>query len=141
MRLVAVVLGAESGKERFDIARQMLEYGFANYSKYSVAVRGTRVRGVLPVTGGEAEGVPLALEGDLTLLVTRGDEQRIRLEPDLPDALPAPVAAGQRAGFVRVLADDRQVAQIPVVAAEAVPARRTGLTRILEHWPWVGETS
>lgn len=138
MRLVAVVLGAESGKERFAIARQMLEYGFANYRKYPVAVRGTRVRGALPVTGGEAEGVPLALDGDLTLLVTRGDEQRVRLEPDLPDALPAPVDAGQRVGFVRVLADDRQVAQIPVVAAEAVPARRTGLSRVLEHWVLTG---
>ena len=141
MRLVAVVLGAESGKERFDIARQMLEYGFANTQKYPVARRGARVRGLLPVAGGEAEGVPLLLDGDLTLLVVRGDEQRVRLEPDLPDALPAPVAAGQRVGFVRVLSGDRQVARIPVVAAGAVPARRAGLPRILGRWPWMEAAS
>ena len=134
MRLVAVVLGADSGKQRFAIAREMLEYGFANYRRYPVAVRGTRVRGRLPVTGGAADGVALALDGELTLLVNRGDEQRVTLSPDLPDALPAPVAAGQAVGHVRVLADGREIAQIPVVAAEAVAARPTGLQRLLRRW-------
>ena len=134
MRLVAVVLGADSGKQRFAIAREMLEYGFANYRRYPVAVRGTRVRGVLPVTGGAADGVALALDGELTLLVNRGDEQRVTLSPDLPDSLPAPVEAGQAVGHVRVLADGREVARIPVVAAEAVAARPTGLQRLLQRW-------
>ena len=58
MRLIAVVLGAESGKERFAIAREMLEYGFANYRRYPVAVRGTKVRGRLPVTGGRRTACP-----------------------------------------------------------------------------------
>ena len=137
MRLIAVVLGAESGKERFAIAREMLEYGFANYRRYPVAVRGTKVRGRLPVTGGQQEGVSLLLDGELTLLVNRGDEQRVTLAPDLPESLPAPVEAGQCVGHVRVLADGREIAQIPVVAAEAVKARAAGWRRILERW--VGE--
>ena len=134
MRLVAVVLGAESGKERFAIAREMLEYGFANYRRYPVAVRGTKVRGQLPVTGGTAEGVALVLDGDLTLLIPRGDEQRITLEPALPEALPAPVERGQQIGHVRVLVDGRETAQIPVAAAEAVEAKAAGLKRIIDRW-------
>ena len=134
MRLVAVVLGAESGKARFAIAREMLEYGFANYRRYPVAVRGTKVRGQLPVTGGTAEGVALVLDGDLTLLIPRGDEQRITLEPALPEALPAPVERGQQIGHVRVLVDGRETAQIPVAAAEAVEAKAAGLKRIIDRW-------
>ena len=134
MRLIAVVLGAESGKERFAISKEMLEYGFANYRKYPVAARGTRVRGELPVTGGEREGVALMLDGDLTLLMNRGDEQRVSLAPDLPESLPAPVAAGQEVGSVRVLVDGREVARIPVVACVEVRARGGGLRRIWEHW-------
>ncbi len=134
MRLVAVVLGADSGKERFAIAREMLEYGFANYRRYPVAVRGTKVRGQLPVTGGTAEGVALVLDGDLTLLIPRGDEQRITLEPALPEALPAPVERGQQIGHVRVLVDGRETAQIPVAAAEAVEAKAAGLKRIIDRW-------
>ena len=137
MRLVAVVLGAESGKERFAIAREMLEYGFANYRCYPVAVRGTKVRGQLPVIGGMAEGVALVLDGDLTLLISRGDEQRITLEPALPDSLPAPIERGQQAGHVRVLVDGRETAQVPVAAAESVEAKTTGLKRIIDRWPGV----
>lgn len=137
MRLVAVVLGAESGKERFAIAREMLEYGFANYRRYPVAVRGTRVRGRLPVTGGTAEGVALVLDGDLTLLISRGDEQRVTLEPALPDVLPAPVEKGRQVGHVRVLIDGRETAQIPVAAAEDVEAKATGWKRIIDRWPGV----
>ena len=137
MRLIAVVLGAPSGKERFAIARQMLEYGFANYRKYPVAVQGTRIRGRLPVTGGTEEGVSLMLDGDLTLLLLKGDEQRLQLSPDLPESLPAPVAAGQQVGSVAVTVDGRPVARIPVVACEAVEAKGVGrgLRRALRNWP------
>ncbi len=137
MRLVAVVLGAESGKERFAIAREMLEYGFANYRRYPVAVRGTKVRGRLPVTGGVAEGVALVLDGNLTLLIPRGDERRVTLEPALPEALPAPVERGRQVGCVRVLVDGRETAQIPVAAAEDVAAKSAGLQRIIDRWPGV----
>ena len=134
MRLIAVMLGAASGKERFAIAREMLEYGFANYRKYPVAVRGTRVKGMLPVTGGEAEGVALALDGDLTLLVNKGDEQRVQLLPELPEAVPAPVEAGQQVGSVAVAVDGREIARIPVVALDAVAAKGAGWRRILRRW-------
>jgi len=115
----------------------MLEYGFANYRRYPVAVRGTKVRGQLPVTGGTAEGVALVLDGNLTLLIPRGDEQRVTLEPALPEALPAPVEKGRQVGHVRVLVDGRETARIPVVAAEAVEAKAAGLKRIIDRWPGV----
>ena len=134
MRLIAVVLGADSGKERFAIAREMFDFGFANYRRYPVAARGTRVKGLLPVTGGEREGVALMLDGDLTLLVGRAEEQDIRLVPDLPEALPAPVEAGQAVGRVAVTQNGRQIAWIPVVAAESVAAKGVGMRRIFEHW-------
>ena len=123
MRLVAVVLGADSGAERFDIVARMLDHGFADYRRYPVAQRGTRIRGELPVTGGNRPGVALALDSDLTLLVNRGEEQRIQLVPNLPESLAAPVKAGNPAGSVRVTLDGRTLAELPVVATEDVAAR------------------
>ena len=134
MRLIAVVLGADAGKERFAIAQTMFDYGFANYRKYPVAARGTRIKGLLPVTGGEQEGVGLMLDGDLTLLMDRADEQEVRLTPDLPESLPAPVLSGQDVGRVTVIVGGREVARIPVVAAESVAARETGWKRIIGRW-------
>ena len=135
MRLIAVVLGAASGKERFAIARQMLDYGFANYRQYPVAKKGTRVKGALPVTGGEKDGVALVLDGDLTLLVNRGDEQRLSLQPSLPESIAAPVEAGQAVGHVDVISEGRTLARIPVAAAESVAARGLPFNRIIQNWP------
>ena len=134
MRLIAVVLGAASGKERFAIARQMLDYGFANYRQYPVAKKGTRVKGALPVTGGEKDGVALVLDGDLTLLVNRGDEQRLSLSPSLPESVAAPVQAGQAVGHVDVIAEGRTLARIPVAAAESVKAKGLPFNRIIQNW-------
>ena len=134
MRLIAVVLGAASGKERFALAQQLFDYGFANYRQYPVARKGTKVRGQLPVTGGEAEGVSLVLDGDLTLLVNKGDEQRVELSPDLPESVPAPVQPGDVVGRVNVIVDGRSVAQIPVAAAEGVEAKGMTLERIWRNW-------
>ena len=134
MRLIAVVLGAASGKERFALAQQLFDYGFANYRQYPVARKGTKVRGQLPVTGGEAEGVSLVLDGDLTLLVNKGDEQRVELSPDLPESVPAPVQPGDVVGRVNVIVDGRSVAQIPVAAAEGVETKGMTLERIWRNW-------
>ena len=136
MRLIAVVLGADTGSERFDITSEMLDYGFAHYRLYPVAQEGTKVRGELPVTGGDSAGVPLVLGGALTLLIQKGEEQGIQLVPDLPEAVEAPVAAGQEVGGVEVVVDGRAVARIPVLAAREVTAKglKNALSRVLRAW-------
>ena len=136
MRLIAVVLGADTGSERFDIASEMLDYGFAHYRLYPVAQEGTKVRGELPVTGGDSAGVPLVLGGALTLLIQKGEEQGIQLVPDLPESVEAPIAAGQEVGGVEVVVDGRPVARIPVLAAQEVTAKglKNALSRVLRAW-------
>lgn len=136
MRLVAVVLGANSGSERFDIASDIFDYGFANYRLYPVAQKGTAVRGELPVEGGDRSGVALELGGDLTLLVQKGEEQNVRLVPQLPASVAAPVEKGQQVGSVEVELDGRVLARIPVLAVDAVTARglSNALMRIWRRW-------
>lgn len=136
MRVIAVVLGADSGKERFRIASAMMDCAFANYRLYPVARRGTKVRGKIPVDGGRPDQIQLMLADDLTLLIAKGSEQNIRLTSDLPDHLTAPVAAGDPVGSVQVIQDDRTVGQIGVVAAQASEANglRGNLLRMLGRW-------
>lgn len=136
MRLIAVVLGAETGKTRFAIAGKMMDHGFANYRRYPVAQSGAKVRGEIPVSGGNRGSVPLKLDGNLTLLVKRGEEQRIELTPELPELLHAPVAMGQQVGVVNVVLEGRQIAKIPVVAAAEVGRHGfwDGFDRVIQRW-------
>jgi len=136
MRLIAVVLGASSGTERFDIAKEMFDYGFANYRLYPVARRGTPIRGSLPVVSGEKDSVRLQLDGDLTLLILKGTEQDIQLSPSLPDSIPAPVQSGDRVGCVNIMIEGKNVASIPIIASETVDAKgfRHGIRRFWQQW-------
>ena len=136
MRLIAVVLGAPSGSERFDLAGKMFDYGFANYRLYPVAQRGTKIKGTLPVEGGRPDGVSLILDGDLTLLVTKGSEQDVSLVPELPERVEAPVEVGDLIGYVRVEKGGRTLAKLPVVAASAseIKGFDGNLMKLLRHW-------
>ena len=136
MRLIAVVLGAPSGSERFDLAAKMFDYGFANYRLYPVAQRGTKIKGTLPVEGGRPDGVSLILDGDLTLLVTKGSEQDVSLVPELPERVEAPVEVGDLIGYVRVEQGGRTLAKLPVVAASAseIKGFDGNLKKLLRHW-------
>ena len=120
MRLIAVVLGGSSGKKRFACAEKMFDHGFANYRLLTAAERGTRVRGEMPVTGGSLDSVPLALDGDLTLLMNKAEAAEIELKPNLPPSVAAPVAAGDEIGSVDILLNGRTIARIPVAAADSV---------------------
>lgn len=136
MRLIAVVLGADTGKERFNIASEMLDYGFANYRRYPVTEKGARVRGGLPVTGGSSDEVPLMIAEDLTLLLKRGEEEKVKLQANLPEAAAAPINAGDAIGYVDVLLGERVVGQVRVVAAESVGRQsfRDGFLKMLRNW-------
>ncbi|MDY5220703.1 MAG: D-alanyl-D-alanine carboxypeptidase family protein [Eubacteriales bacterium] len=136
MRLIAVVLGAPSGSERSEIASEMFDYGFANYRLYPVAQKGTKIKGTLPVQGGRPDSVSLILDGDLTLLVTKGSEQDISLVPELPERVEAPVAVGDLIGYVRVEQNGRTLAKLPVVAASAseIKGFDGNLKKLLRHW-------
>lgn len=136
MRLIAVVLGAETGKERFSIASKMMDYGFANYRTYTVADRGARVRGEMRVVGGSAHSVPLMLDSDLSLLLQKGGEGDVTLKPNLPGEIYAPFEVGEYVGSVDVLINDRLIAQIPVVTAEAVNRQGffNGFERVIQRW-------
>ena len=136
MRLIAVVLGAPSGSERFDLAAKMFDYGFANYRLYPVAQRGAKIKGTLPVEGGRPDGVSLILDGDLTLLVTKGSEQDVALVPELPERVEAPVEVGDLIGYVRVEQGGRTLAKLPVVAASAseIKGFDCNLKKLLRHW-------
>ena len=136
MRLIAVVLGADTGKERFNIASEMMDYGFANYRSYPVTEKGARVRGGLKVTGGSVDQVPLEIDEDLTLLLKRGEEDKVKLRGNLPEQAAAPVEKGMDMGTVDVLLGDRVVGQVRVVAAESAGRQSfmDGLTKVLKNW-------
>lgn len=136
MRLVAVVLGTPTSQARFDEARSMLEYGFANYQRTTIANKGDLLGESLPVKGGSAEEVQVMLGSGLSMLLRNGQQSSLKLEVNLPESVQAPIAAGDVLGTVNVLLEGQVVARLNCLAAADVPRPGfiEGLYRILNSW-------
>ena len=136
MRLIAVVLGADTSQRRFDDARAMLDYGFGTYTRTQVINAGDLTGYQLPVTRGARETVNVAVGKGLSMLLRAGQADKLRVELALPDSVQAPMSAGTRVGTARVLLDGAVVAELPAVLAEEVrlPGYLEGFLRIRDQW-------
>jgi len=136
MRLIAVVLGTPQSQTRFDEARAMMDYGFATYTRETVAEKGDLTGVTVPVKMGSREKVDAAVGKGLTLLLRSGQKEKLSFETELPEYLTAPVEEGQEIGFVRLLLDGKTVARVPAVAAQGsrLPGLLEGFMRIWEGW-------
>ena len=103
MRLIAVVLGAETSQKRFDDARAMLGYGFSAYQRAQVIAAGDLTGYQLPVTRSSRDTVDIAVGKGLSMLLRPGQAEKLRVELTLPESIQAPMAAGTEVGSARVL--------------------------------------
>ena len=85
---------------------------------------------------GARDEVDAALGKGLSMLLKNGQQSRLSFETALPEALNAPVRAGQEIGEVRLLLDGRTIATLPAVAAQDVrlPGILEGFVRLMENW-------
>ena len=123
MELIAVVLGSSTSQERFSACKSMLDYGFANFALVTPEVTGTQT---VPVRLGTAKAVTAVPGQPVELLLDKAQRNSVTTEAALEESVAAPVSRGQRLGTLTVRCGDQILAQVPLVAAEAVPRRTFG---------------
>ena len=114
MELIAVVLHCGSSVDRFESAKALLSYGFANYAL--VDGEPPYPLSPIPVSLGEQDLVTPILRQTAPILIEKSELSRITKTLDLPEGLDAPVASGQQLGTMTVSAGEKVLAQIPIVA-------------------------
>ena len=125
LRLIAVVLGAASGKERFEAAKTLLDYGFAHYDSAEVSLPDDAPE-ELPVKRGTAETTALDYAAPERLLVPKGEGSDLQTKILLPDALQAPVQQGSPVGSWQLLRGETVLQELPICAAQDVQALSFG---------------
>lgn len=118
MELIAVVMGSANSNDRFSSARQLLDFGFANYRVVTAeipqaALSPIRVRRSLQ------KSVKLQADGKAEFLVMKNDEE-LSFEYILPEELEAPIAKGYVVGSAKVYIGRSLLGEIPILAAETV---------------------
>ncbi len=118
LELVAVVLHCASSADRFQSAKALLDYGFANYAL--VPVQDEAALPAVPVVLGAQEAVKPVISGPEQLLIAKEQKQSITRGVTLEPSVQAPVSQGQRLGTLTVRAGDEVLAEVPLVAETAV---------------------
>ena len=115
---IAVVLHADTSSDRFESAKTLLSYGFANYELTSL-----RPEEALPpvrVLLGTSESVQPVYRGNEYLLIKKGDGTSLSFDIRLSESVEAPVTEGQRLGALIVQRDNETVAEIDIVSSLSV---------------------
>ena len=118
-RLVAVVMGSNSERQRADDSLALLNWGFRFYETHKLYEPGKPVA-QLKVWKGKADQVQLGVAQPLLVSVPRGRYAELKPAMEVPKSLVAPIEAGQVIGTVKVSLDGEVVAQAPLVAIGAV---------------------
>lgn len=135
MQLIAVIMGAPSTKERFDSARTLLDYGFANYA-IARTESGDAPIYIVPVEKGVRADVPLRCDTEFSVLLEKAKENKIETKIEAVKSLPAPVKKGDNAGKVIFYIGEEVLGEVPLIAAEDVPKKDFGaiFTKLLFKW-------
>jgi len=109
MRLIAVVMGANSIEERFREVRKLLDWGFNNFTVQTVVKGKEPVEGFeqAPVTDGKKLTVPVVPQNNLIMVTQKGQDGNYRPEVVWDQqALTAPVEQQRVVGWLKMVPSD-----------------------------------
>jgi D-alanyl-D-alanine carboxypeptidase (penicillin-binding protein 5/6) len=115
-RLIVVVHGLETAKDRASEAKRLLEWGFRNFESRQLFAPDTEVAQVR-VFGGDRRYVPVKGRGPIHLLTPRGGGDKFIARVHYTGPLPAPVTAGTEVARLRVMRGDNVALNVPLYAA------------------------
>jgi serine-type D-Ala-D-Ala carboxypeptidase (penicillin-binding protein 5/6) len=118
-RLIVVLNGADTPKDRANDARRLLEWGFRNFESrklFSADVNIAEVR----VFGGSQRYVPVKGGGPIHLLTPRGGGDKFVARVHYKGPVAAPVSSGAEIARLRVMRGNNIALEVPLFAAADV---------------------
>lgn len=118
-RLILVVNGLASEKERSEESERLLQWGFREFQSYDLYAANAVVENA-EVWQGTYDLVPLVVAEDVKVLMTRGAHRDMKVSVQYEGPIPAPIQAGQQVGTLVVTAPDTPTKSFPVYAGANV---------------------
>jgi serine-type D-Ala-D-Ala carboxypeptidase (penicillin-binding protein 5/6) len=118
-RLIVVVMGARSEKERAEEARKLLDWGFHGFEARVLFAEGQTI-GEARVFGGNSRYVPLVGPDTIRVMMPRNGGEHLLARIVYSGPVPAPVTKGQSIGKLKVWRGDNLALEVPLTAAESV---------------------
>ncbi len=114
LELVAVIMAGDTSADRFNGAKKLLDFGFANYEYASVAPQIKRQE--LSVKNGVEQTATIKAEGNFGALLKKSESTAITQKLNLPENITAPIKKGDKVGTVDFYLGDSQIGSVDVVS-------------------------
>ena len=114
-RLIEVMTGMNSNKERSEEAERLMEWGFREFNNYNLLNKGQEIADIPVVFGNEKE-VRLVVPETVKRTLKKSQASKIKMTAVYDKPVKAPVAAGDKLGEVRIELDGQEMENVPLVA-------------------------
>lgn len=118
LELVAVVMAGETTNDRFNGAKRLLDYGFANYS-YS-AIGAKLECDTVGLSGGVKSKVGVKCNESVRLVMPKSEAARVTQTVEWNKNIAAPIKMGDTLGYVSIRVGEGEVGRLEIKAAESV---------------------
>lgn len=115
---IAVILHGATSTERFESAKTLLNWAFANFTV--CPLRSPDAVPPVRVELGEMDSVQPIYSGEKGMLIEKNKLGDVQYEFSLPQSVPAPVEKGQQLGELIVRSDGEELARVPMLAQDAI---------------------
>ncbi len=126
MQLISVVMASPTRDIRNEVAKKLLDYGFANYCAVQIEPGSL---GEVAVTGGVKDTCPLVYEG-FSAVLPKGSSSKIEKVELVDENLAAPIEEGMQVGLIEYRVDGEKIGESAVLAGENI--EKIGYFGVLE---------
>jgi serine-type D-Ala-D-Ala carboxypeptidase (penicillin-binding protein 5/6) len=119
-RLIAVVMGTSSEKQRADDNQSLLNYGFRFYETHKI-YDANKSLAQAELWKGAQNTIALGIADELLITVPRGRYNDLKANMQMPSRLIAPFTKGQQVGTIKVSLDGKPLVERPLIALADAP--------------------
>lgn len=125
LKLIAVVVHATTWQNRFEDAKKVLDFGFANFVNKIVMPK-EQVIEKIKVEKGNLDEVEVTIKNDIAVLLSKGDEKGIRIEKIYDEKVLAPLAYMEKVGVVNCYLNDELIKSEDILVNQEVKRKNFG---------------
>lgn len=128
LELAAVIMSGDTSQDRFNGAKKLLDYGFANYEYASITPQ--LDVNELPLKNGVEQKVSIVAKDNFGALLKKSETAAVTQQLNLKQNITAPVKKDEIMGTVDFYLNDEMIGQVDIIAADSVD-KMTLLTAFL----------
>jgi D-alanyl-D-alanine carboxypeptidase (penicillin-binding protein 5/6) len=120
MRVIAVVFGAPTPKDRNAQVTKMLDYAFNQYKTHPMFER-NHVMGAAKISKGDKKKVDIVTSEPISLLTKKGETvEDVKQSITIDENLKAPIKKGDQVGTLKIEKDGKTMINSPLLAKENI---------------------